>query len=374
MYNPYLAVKLFELTFIPLKYQPKNPTDFFKTLKNRTDNFFDANKKERQGDYRMYIKTAVMLTCYLVPYSFITFVPIENPFLYTGLWIIMGVFMAGIGLSIMHDAIHGSYSKNNTVNKIIGEVINLVGGAAINWKIQHNVLHHTYTNIDEYDMDIDGPSILRFSPNQPLKKIHRFQYIYAWLMYGLLTLNWSTYKDFNSILRYKKMGLIGGGKNQFAKELFKIIFTKILYFTYIIVLPFMFSGEALLTIILNFLLMHWVCGTILGSIFQPAHVMETSDFPLADQNHIIHNDWAAHQLINTVNFARSNRVFSWFVGGLNYQVEHHLFPNICHVHYRDLSKIVKNTAEEFGLPYNEHKTFAGAIWYHTKMLKKLGRA
>lgn len=341
-------------------------------LKARTDEYFVKNKKDRQGDYRMYIKTIAMLTCYFIPYSIMAFVPISNPFIYTGLWILMGVFMAGIGLSIMHDAIHGSYSKNKLVNKILGEVISLAGGAAINWKIQHNVLHHTYTNVEEYDMDIDGPSFLRFSPNQPRIKIHKYQFIYAWFMYGLLTLNWCTYKDFNSIIRYHKMGLIGGGKHQFAIELTKIIIFKFLYFGYIIVVPYMFSDASFLAIILNFLLMHWVCGASLGAIFQPAHVMESSEYAVAGDDKIIHQDWAAHQLINTVNFGTGNRPFSWFVGGLNYQVEHHLFPNICHVHYRDLSKIVKQTAEEYGLPYNALNTFGEALRLHAKMLKKLG--
>lgn len=362
------------MAFTPLKYKAENPTDFFKTLKQRTDNYFSSKKKERQGDYRMYIKTIFMLSCYLTPYYFIVFGEINNPWLYSGLWVIMGVFMAGIGLSIMHDAIHGSYTKNQTLNKIIGEVINLVGGAAINWKIQHNVLHHTYTNVDDYDMDINGPAILRFSPNQDQIKVHKYQYLYAWFLYGLLTLNWATYKDFNSIIRYNKMGLIGGGKNQFAFELTKIIITKLLYFTYIIFIPYYFSSVGIGVIILNFLLMHWIAGVILSSIFQPAHVMETSDFPLADDNHIIKQDWAAHQLINTVNFAMKNKAFTWFVGGLNHQIEHHLFPNICHVHYPSISKIVKQTAKEYGLPYNEKPTFRSALWNHMKMLKKLGQA
>ena len=368
----YLAVKII-VSFTPLSYKSEQPTDFFKTLKNRIDNYFVDNKKERQGDFRMYFKTFFMLAAYITPYYFIISGSVTNPFIYTGLWAVMGVFMAGIGLSIMHDAIHGSYSKNSFVNKLIGEVINLVGGAAINWKIQHNVLHHTYTNVEEYDMDINGPAILRFSPNQKKIGIHKYQYIYAWFLYGLLTLNWATYKDFNSLIRYKKMGLIGGGKNQFTFELIKIIIMKLLYFTFIIFFPIYIGGATGLTVVLNFVVMQWIAGFILSCVFQPAHVMEECKFAVAGNDKIIHEDWAAHQVINTVNFAPENKLLGWYVGGLNFQVEHHLFPNICHVHYRALSKIVKATAEEFKLPYNVQPTFGSALWNHMKMLKELGK-
>ena len=362
------------MSFTPLSYRPEQPSDFFKTLKNRIDSYFVDNKKDRQGDFRMYFKTFFMLVAYITPYYFIISGSITNPFIYTGLWVLMGVFMAGIGLSIMHDAIHGSYSKNSFVNKLIGEVINLVGGAAINWKIQHNVLHHTYTNVEEYDMDINGPAILRFSPNQKKIGIHKYQHIYAWFLYGLLTLNWATYKDFNSLIRYKKMGLIGGGKYQFTLELIKIIIMKLLYFTFMIVFPIYVGGATGLTVVLNFVVMQWIAGFILSCVFQPAHVMEECEFAVASDDKIIHEDWAAHQVINTVNFAPKNKLLGWYIGGLNFQVEHHLFPNICHIHYRALSQIVKATAEEFKLPYNVQPTFGSALWSHMKMLKELGKA
>jgi linoleoyl-CoA desaturase len=362
------------LTFTPLKYKAKIPTEFFKTLKGRTDEYFANNNKARVGDYRMYLKTVVMLLTYLVPFYFIVFENIQNTWITLGLWTVMGVFMAGIGLSVMHDAIHGSYSKNKTLNKVLGEVINFVGGASINWKIQHNVLHHTYTNVEEYDQDLNGPAILRFSPNQKKISLHKYQHIYAWLIYCLLTLNWATFKDFDSILRYKKMGLIGGGKNQFTVEFIKIIVTKILYFSFILLLPLYFGSAGVGTTIAGFFIMHALASLILSSIFQPAHVMEACEFAVAEDDHTIKQDWAAHQILNTVNFAPKNKLLSWFVGGLNFQIEHHLFPNICHIHYKDLSKIVEQTAKEFGLPYFVQPTFRSALLSHAKMLKKLGSA
>ncbi len=369
-----IFVEIIFMTFIPPKYDTKS-TDFFKTLKSRVDEYFKETKKSRSGNFSMYFKTFFMVACYLTPYFFILFGDIQNNWIYSGMWVIMGFFMAGIGLSIMHDAIHGSYSKNKTLNLILGEVINLVGGASINWKIQHNVLHHTYTNIEEFDEDINSPFFLRFSPTKKRIGIHRFQHIYAWFFYGLLTLNWAFYADFDSLLRYKKMGLIkSSSKYSFAFHFFKTLLLRIGYFVYMIVLPIWLTEASVTAVILNFLLMHFVAGLLLSAIFQPAHVMEVSDFSNAKGGEQIPRDWASHQVLNTVNFATTNKPFTWFVGGLNHQVEHHLFPNICHIHYTDISKIVKKTAEEFNLPYHNEPTFRSALWNHMKMLKQLGRA
>ena len=366
--------KILKMAFVPPRYNTKS-TDFFKALKLRTDEYFKKNGLDKQGNFGMYFKTFFMISAYLTPYFILLFGNIQNFWVYILISVWMGVFMAGIGFSIMHDAIHGSYSKNKRLNNILGEVINLVGGASINWKIQHNVLHHTYTNVEEYDEDIDTPPFLRFSPHSKRLFIHKFQFLYAWIFYGFLTLNWSTVADFSSLVRYKKKGLIQSASSKsFRFHLCKIIFFRTCYFLYTIVVPALVTNFSIVAVLLNFLAMHWVAGFILSCIFQPAHVMESSTYSDAKSGESISTDWASHQVMNTVNFAPKNRLLTWYVGGLNYQVEHHLFPSICHIHYRQLSKIVKSTAEEFNLPYHVMPTFRAALWYHMKMLKQLGRA
>ena len=177
---------------------------FFNTLRQRVDAYFKTNKISKQGNANMVIKTITMFSIYLVPYFIILFGGIQSGWLLLALCIVMGFGMAGIGLSIMHDANHGSYSKHPTVNKFLSYTICLVGGLPINWQVQHNVLHHTYTNVHDHDGDLDGPSFLRFSPHSPRKKVHKFQFLYAWFFYGLLTVAWSTSKDFIQLARYKK--------------------------------------------------------------------------------------------------------------------------------------------------------------------------
>lgn len=313
-----------------------------------------------------------MLILFFAPLAIMLTGLISNPWIIFLLYLTMGFGMAGIGMGVMHDAIHGSYSKNRKLNKFMGYTMNLIGANASIWRIQHNVLHHTYTNIEEADDDINAPFFLRFSPHKKRYWLHRFQHVYIWFFYGLSTISWITTKDFIRASRYKKMGLVPGGKKAFRKELRQIIGWKLLYFTYILILPILLVPVAPWLIVISFLAMHFLTGLMISIVFQTAHIMPTSDFPLPDKEGVVDNDWVIHQLATTSNFSPRSRIFSWFIGGLNYQVEHHLFSNICHIHYRKISQIVSETAREYGVPYYTKKTFVGAIWDHVKMLRKLG--
>ena len=193
---------------IPIVRFNRTQSDFSKALRARVDAYFKETGKSRQGDWRMYLKTAVMLAAFFVPWGLITFGATGTGW---GFWvaeIVMGFGLAGIGLNVMHDANHGAFSSNKRVNSVIGKVLDLVGGSSAMWKIQHNILHHSFTNIDGLDEDIDTPSILRFSPERPLKKVHKLQFIYAWFFYGIMTIFWMTAKDWMALARYRKKGLI----------------------------------------------------------------------------------------------------------------------------------------------------------------------
>ena len=358
----------------PLKFSKLIGKDFNTTLKKRVRAYFKDNNISKYANTNMKIKTVFMVSLYLSPYLLMVFGVITNPWLITLCWMIMGVGAAGIGLAVMHDANHGAYSKSERVNFIIGRVINLVGGYAPTWKIQHNILHHTYTNIHGYDEDISPAlPLLRFAPTDKYSRVHRFQYLYAWFFYSLMTVMWMTTKDFQQLFRYKKMGLTKTENVNFKPLFRELILTKAFYYLYIMVIPIIFIDIAWYFIPLLILMMQMIAGLILAIVFQPAHVTPDTGFPMPERDLTIENNWAIHQLETTSNFAPKSRILYWFVGGLNYQVEHHLFPNICHVHYKELSKIVKATALEFEVPYYSEPTFFSAIKSHAKMLHKLGQ-
>jgi len=320
----------------------------------------------------MTVKSIVMLLIYFIPLVIINSGIISSAWLLFLLYAITGLGMAGIGMGVMHDAIHGSFSKNPAVNKIMGYSMNLIGGNAKVWKLQHNVLHHTFTNIEASDDDIHTPFFLRFSPHAKLYWVHKFQFLYVWIFYCFSTIAWITAKDFVKLSRYKKLGLIKGS-SKFRAEIIKIAAWKLIYYSFSLVLPLIMVPMAPWVIIVAFLMMHFITGLLISLVFQTAHVMPSTDFPLPDKNGYIANNWTIHQLVTTTNYSPKNNFLFWVVGGLNYQVEHHLFPNICHIHYKKISGIVEKTAEEYGVPYLTKKSFGSAIWDHTKMLYHLGR-
>lgn len=346
--------------------------EFHKVLRKRVGDYFKTKNISRHANAAMVFKTIAMLAFYLTPLCFLLTVEMST-WMVLLMWTIMGFGMAGVGLSVMHDANHGAYSKNEKANKIIGSVIMILGGNDVNWKIQHNVLHHTYTNITGLDEDIEPPeALLRFSPNKKRNALHRFQHVYAWFFYGLMTMFWFISKDYKQARRFKKMGLIESQSITYANHWITIIVGKIIFAFIFIVLPIWLCETPWYISILGITIMLFISGLTLGAIFQPAHVVPTSNYPVPDDSGNIDADWAVSQLYNTANFAPKARLFSWYVGGLNYQVEHHLFPNICHVHYRKLANIVKQTAEEFNLPYHSYNSFGRALLEHSKMLYKLG--
>lgn len=350
-----------------------NRQDFFTTLNKRVNDYFKLGNISKHANTEMKIKTVFMFALYFFPYALIVsgvFTSLSALFF---LCVIMGFGIAGIGLSVMHDANHGAYSNKAWVNNLLGYSLNLVGASAFNWKLQHNVLHHTYTNIHEVDEDISPRGVLRMHPDSNWKGIHKFQHLYAWFLYGLMTLVWVFVKDFVRIVRYDKIGLAKKQKADIRVEWIILIATKLVYFTYIFVIPAV--ALPFLTwwqILIGFATMHYLAGFILATIFQPAHVIDGTEYPETDHNGQLENNWAIHQMLTTTNFANKSVAFSWYVGGLNFQVEHHLFPHVCHVHYRKISKMVRETANEFGLPYKNAPTFLDALVGHAKLLKQLG--
>lgn len=357
---------------IPIvRFNVKDRPEFFKELRKRVDQYFRDNDLSRHANLNMKLKTVFMLGLYFVPLILMITGVVSSFWTMMVLWVLMGFGMSGIGLAIMHDANHGSYSKNRKVNNVLGYLVNFLGAYHVNWKIQHNVLHHSFTNVTGFDEDIDNP-VMRFTPNQKRKKIFRFQAFYAPFFYGIMTLYWLISKDFQSLVKYRKEGLLAGQGLTFKKAMAQVIFNKIWYLSLTLVLPVIMIDLPWWHILLGFLLMQFICGLLLALIFQPAHVIEETDFYVPDSNNSLENNWAIHQMRTTSNFANKSIIFSWLIGGLNYQIEHHLFPNICHVHYRKISTIVKETAKEFNVPYYQHRTFLGAIKSHFLLLNELG--
>ena len=354
------------------RFTRKESREFFKVLNARVNKYFNEHKLSKTGNWRLYCKTVVMFAILIAPYILIISLNISDLFKLF-LSIVTGIGMAGVGMNVMHDGNHGSFSKYDWVNKLMGGSIYILAGNVFNWKVQHNLLHHTYTNVHGHDEDLEAGKILRFSKHSKWMPHHRFQHLYSVFLYGLLTINWAIFADFIQLIRYQKRNLSYVNSKSPKTQWVILIVSKLIYFTIWLVLPIFVFDIIWWKVIIGFVVMHYTAGLILSLVFQLAHVIGEAEMPLPDKNTgNLKNSWVVHQLKTTVNFSTKNRIVNWFTGGLNHQIEHHIFPNISHIHYTKISKIVKKTAVEFNLPYNEYKTTRSAILSHFKFLKKMG--
>jgi linoleoyl-CoA desaturase len=351
--------------------QAQQQQQFVAALRKNVNAYFKENGISQKGNFSVGVQIATMLALYVTPYVLVLSLPMAG-WAAALMCVLAGIGLAGIGMCVMHGGAHGAISNREWVNKLLGATMNLLGNTVFTWKVQHNLLHHTYTNIDGMDRDIDSKGPIRLCDHAPLHKIHRYQYIHAFFFYGMMTFSMLV-KDFVQLRDYHRQGITAKQKVNVKLEYLKMIAIKVVHVGLFIGLPILLTDFAWWQVLIGFAIMHWTGGFILSVIFQLAHVVEGVDQPLPNSEGVIENDWIIHELQTTANFARNNKLLGWYVGGLNFQVEHHLFPNICHVHYPQIAPIVEKTALEYGYPYIQKPTFLAAIASHIHRLRQLGK-
>jgi linoleoyl-CoA desaturase len=344
--------------------------EFFLSLKTSVDAYFSDNKIKKTGDWRLFSKTIILVGSAIAVYGLLMFVKMNIlPALL--LVALFGYILACIGFSVMHDANHGSYSTKPLLNDALGLSLNALGASSYFWKQKHNIIHHTYTNVDGIDDDIAKSPVIRQCETQKWVPAHKVQHIYLPFIYSLSTIFWIYIMDFTKYFSHKIYTTDAWKMNTKNHIIFWL--TKVNYAIIFVIIPIMVWGW--LYWLVGYLVMNAVMGLTLSLVFQLAHVVENTEFehtPLDTTKHI-ETAWAEFQIRTTSNFAMENRVISWFVGGLNFQVEHHLFPKVSHIHYPALSKIVQQKCKEFNLPYNYYPTMLGALRSHFKVMKQLGQ-
>lgn len=351
--------------------QDKQQQLFAVALRKNVNEYFKTNGLSTKADASVVFQTISMFVMYLTPWVLLVLLP-QNSWAPWVLPILSGVGLAGIGMCVMHGAAHEAFSSKKWVNKLFASTMMLLGNSVLTWKVQHNMLHHTYTNIEGMDRDIATKGPIRLSEHTPLKPIHRSQHIHAFFAYSLMTLSMLV-KDFTQLREYSEQGILAKQDKKYVPELLKMILIKILHFGLFIALPLLLTDYAVWQVLVAWLLMHLTGGLILSVIFQLAHIVEGVDQPQPSQEGIVADDWIVHELRTTADFARNNALLNWYIGGLNFQIEHHLFPHICHVHYRKIAPIVEATAKEYGYPYILKPSLWSALGSHARKLKELGR-
>jgi linoleoyl-CoA desaturase len=353
--------------------KPKFPTvnrSFHAELKKRINDYFQSTGKSYTGNTQLYLKAIILMTSFLFLYIHLVFFTPGN-FLAIIECIVLGVVVAGIGFNIMHDGGHGSFSRSKFVNNLAAFSLNILGGSSFMWNVKHNIIHHAYTNIDGVDDDIDIQPWLRMSTTQPKLAMHRYQHIYFWGLYALLYILWVFVLDFTKYFK-GKIGEMPLKKMSVADHIIFWAF-KLFYCAVFIAVPIYTVG--FIPWLVGFAIFGVVTGFVISIVFQLAHTVEHTHFPMPDEvTGKLDDEWAIHQLKTTANFAPKNKFINWMVGGLNFQIEHHLFPKISHIHYDKIRKIVKQACAEYDVPYIEYRKMRHAVASHVNFLKQMGRA
>ena len=351
-----------------LVFRPRG--EFLATLRARVDAHF--GDRPRSDDPRLHRKAAFIVAWFLA--SYVLLLTVQIGWLQLLLCLSYALAASALGFNVFHDANHGSFSSNKRLNLLVSQLTcMMLGPSRYLWRHKHHVLHHVYTNVFQWDDDIETRGHLRMSPRQPWEAKYKNQHLFFFFLYSFSTMEWFFTKNFIQYftLRINPYVAIPALSR---REKVEFWLSAAFYFTFFVALPF-----ALLPVwkvLVGLVIFHVLFGMVLTLIFQIAHGTEKVDFPVPTGNQpaSIDDEWAAHELRTTVNFGTSNRLLNWYAGGLNFQIEHHLFPYISHTHYPAMSVIVRQTAREFGLPYHEHETYLGAVLSHYRFMRALGVA
>ena len=345
------------------------PQSFHSELKRRISDYFEEVGASPTGNYKLFIKAVILMVSFLFIYIHLVFFT-PHPFFAILESVILGGVVAAIGFNVMHDGAHGSFSKYKWVNRFAALSLNILGGNSFMWNVKHNVIHHAYTNVDGMDDDIDIQPWMRMSSTQKKYRLHKYQHIYFWGLYSLLYILWIFVLDYQKYFK-AKIGTLPL-KTMTISDHIQFWAFKLFHFALFVGLPIYMVGFT--SWLIGFLVFTIVAGLVLSLVFQLAHTVEHTAFPVPNvETNKLEDEWAIHQIKTTTNFATHNKLVSWLVGGLNFQIEHHLFPKISHIHYPAISKIIRQACQEYGIVYIEYSRVRSAVASHVAFLRQMGR-
>jgi len=348
-----------------LKFTGDN--DFYVELKRRVDLHMTNNGRRERHCPEMYLKTAIILATFAASYGLLVFASLTW-WQALPLAVVLAFATAAIGFNIMHDASHHAYSNIPWVNRLAQKSLDLIGGSSYLWRWKHVVFHHTYANIYGYDTDVDLGELGRLTPHHKRLRFHSWQHWYLWFLYGALVVKWHCLDDFRVAIR----GRIGEHRYPRLKggDLATFLFGKLLFFMIAFGIPLRF--HSVWVVALFYIIIAFIVGIVMSVVFQLAHSVEDAGFPRPQTPGRMDTPWAIHQVETTVDFARNSRAAYWLLGGLNFQIEHHLFPRICHINYPLIAPVVEDTCREFGVRYTAHETFRQGLASHFRWLRQMG--
>lgn len=346
-----------------------NSTAFHFEVRRQVNAYFAEPDRAKTGNHVLFAKALILWIGFISLYMYEVFFAAADWLSVLGC-AALGVLTAAIGFNVMHDGAHYSFSDRRWLNELAGLSLNVLGANVFIWKTKHNSVHHTYTNIDGLDADLNAQPFLRLCATQVRLPVHRYQHLYFWAVYSLLYVYWVFVTDYVAYAT-KRLGAMPL-KPMDALDHFVFWASKLTHAAFFVALPIWTLG--FVPWLIGFMVYGMVTGVVLSLVFQLAHAVEGAHFPIPRQpGNEMEADWVMHQLGTTANFATHNKLISWLLGGLNFQIEHHLFPAISHVHYPEMSKIIKKLCHEHGIRYLEFPGLREALAAHVSHLYQLGR-
>jgi linoleoyl-CoA desaturase len=349
---------------------PATQPSLHAALKSRVAQYFDDGQLKSKGNFQLYSKALFIIGGMVGLYVHLVFF---TPHWYFAIpeCILLGLFITGTGFNVMHDGSHGSFSSHTWINTLAGATLECLGGSSYIWKVKHCMLHHSFTNVEGVDDDINIGYLMRVNQHQRRLGMHRFQHLYCWFLYMMVYIVWIFQVDYQRYFTRRVGPMDMPAMNR--KEHIKFWCGKVLNACIFFVIPIYRLGFAYA--LTGFAITALVAGLALTVVFQLAHTVEGPEFPLPGAaSNELPDEFAIHQIATTANFATRSKLLTWLLGGLNFQIEHHLFPRIAHVHYPQISRVVREVCKERNITYVEHTTLGKAVAAHVRHLYALGRA
>jgi linoleoyl-CoA desaturase len=353
----------------PRKLSFANGGDFILETRREVEVYLASRRTRLRARIELYAKTVVALVLWAASWTVLVLV---HPGLWLALVSLAGLILATIliGFCVQHDANHGAYFRSRRSNHLLGWTADaLLGFSSYAWRVKHNVAHHTYTNVDGYDDDVSQTPFARLLPSQRSRPWYRLQLVYIWPLYSLMVIRWQTGADVTALIR----GRIANSAVHMPRrwDLAGLVGGKAVFIAWAIVAPlFVYPWWVVAAGYVGYTM---VTSLVTATTFQLAHCVEEAEFTTAEQLSSERRVWAVHEVETTVNFCPRNRVLTWLLGGLNFQIEHHLFPRVAHTHYPGIAEIVRRNAAKHGIRYTAQPSLRAALRSHQRHLRNLGR-
>lgn len=348
----------------------KETSGFYSELTSSIDQYFKVNKISYRANKQMLVKIAILFLIYCVGY-FSIYLYKENTLVLFLTYSFIGAWSVLLGLNIGHDASHNAIFQKKSQNELLLYIFEMVGTNSYNWKNRHIGAHHAFPNVMDHDSDIQQTNLVKIFPKDKHQSFHAFQHLYMPFLYLFYILRWVVYRDFKDI-GTKKIGVFNNS-NYPVKEIYKMILSKIFYAFYMIVLPAVLLDYTLGDMLFAFFILTVSGSLVITMVLLSTHVGEDANFPEPDEKGFLPHSWSYHQVLTAADFGTGSWLLNQLFGGFNHHVIHHLFPNICHIHYPQLTPILKEVIQKHNMPYRHKKYLFSAMFSHFKLLFRNGK-